>query len=127
VAIRLTAWAAVLVGLLLSAGCDMPSPQFRLNTEGRAPEEIGPARADAITEALEKLLGTPDEPNVPEGVPLKIGQLRAAAGPVGSHSDGSDLHVDQRRREAEPQGHQADAPQRRARHRHAFVCPIVAE
>ena len=68
----------------------MPSPQFRLNTEGRAPEEIGPARADAITEALEKLLGTPDEPNVPEGVPLKIGQLRAAAGPVGSHSDGSD-------------------------------------
>ena len=53
----------LLLGPIL-AGCSQ-SPAFRLNTEGRDPQGITPAQAEAIVGTLEDLFGAPDEPRVP--------------------------------------------------------------
>lgn len=72
------------------AGCSAPdAPRFRLNTEGRDPAEIRPARKEAILDALEQLFGTPDEPKVPEGGDLQRELLQMAAGPIGSDAQGN--------------------------------------
>ncbi len=66
---------------MISAGCGRSSaPRFPLNTEGRKPGDISEAQGRAIDETLVKLLGTPDEPNVPEGVGFDVELLRASAG-----------------------------------------------
>lgn len=62
--------------------------QFRLNTEGRAPESISRAQANEIRGALEKLFGTPDDARLPDGVSLAAKLLALAAGPVRSDEQG---------------------------------------
>lgn len=77
------------VGLLACVGCSFSEPvRFELNTEGREPNTIGPAQAEAITETLKRLFGTPDEPELPEGVTLDLDLLRSAAGPIRSDAQG---------------------------------------
>jgi mono/diheme cytochrome c family protein len=88
----------------LLAGCSQ-SPTFRLNTEGRDPQGIAPAQAEAVGGTLEELFGTPDEPRVACGAGdsaaagkvsyaactttgLRIELLRAAAGPVAGDAAG---------------------------------------
>lgn len=73
---------------LLVAGCAYEPPQFRLNLEGRDPDQVSLAQKEAIEETLTELFGTPDEPKVPEGVNLDLELLRAAAGPVASDATG---------------------------------------
>jgi len=76
--------------LLFAAGCSMSSPpQFKLNTEGRDPNQIGLAQKDAIMGTLERLFGTPDEPLVPDGVDLDRQLLEAAAGPIRGDQQGN--------------------------------------
>jgi mono/diheme cytochrome c family protein len=76
------------IGLLAVAGCSQAPPRFALNTEGRDPHSIGPARAELIRDMLEELFGAPDEPRVPPGVPLRLDLLQIAAGPVGGDAQG---------------------------------------
>ncbi len=74
--------------VLLIAGCSWSAPpQFGLNTEGRNPQSITPVQAAAITNTLEKLFGTPDNPAVPEGIDLNLDLLKMAAGPIGSDAN----------------------------------------
>jgi mono/diheme cytochrome c family protein len=80
--------ALFLSGLLAAAGCSQSPPRFALNTEARDPHSIGPARAELIRDALEELFGTPDQPRVPPGVPLRLDLLKIAAGPVGGDTEG---------------------------------------
>ena len=57
-------WAALWAG-----GCRLSQPpEFRLNLEGRDPDEITLVQTDALTETLADLFGTPDSPAIPEGV-----------------------------------------------------------
>ncbi len=71
-------------------GCLPSEPaRFRLNTEGRDATEISAAQREAIVETLEALFGTPDEPEVPDGVDLQEDLLRAAAGAAASDAQGN--------------------------------------
>ena len=72
-------WAALWAG-----GCRLSAPpEFRLNLEGRDPEEITLVQTGAITETLGELFGTPDRPAMPEGVGLILELVELAAGPLG--------------------------------------------
>jgi len=62
---------------------------FRLNTEGRDPSQISAAQREAIVDTLARLFGTPEEPNVPEGVDLRLELLQTAAGPIGRDTEGN--------------------------------------
>jgi len=85
-------WAAI-----AAAGCSRSQPpQFRLNLEGPGREEVSLVQIDAITEELQDLFGTPDEPTVPEGVGLDTELLQMAAGPVGGVADEQGRIVGQR-------------------------------
>jgi len=91
--------------MLCSLGCSFSvPPEFRLNTEGRDPEEITATQKETITDALATLFGTPDEPAVSAAVsllplapvpsPRKRGEgrthlLQTAAGPAGSDAKGN--------------------------------------
>ncbi len=76
--------------LLALTGCSMSSaPQFRLNTEGREPGSISSEQADAVTDTMRKLFGTPDEPAVPPGIDLRLGLLQQAAGPIRGDAEGN--------------------------------------
>ena len=67
----------------IASGCSTsPSPQFRLNIEGRDAAAIRRDQTEAITAALSTLFGTPDMPVVPRGVDLQLDLLKAAAGPI---------------------------------------------
>ncbi len=65
------------------------APQFRLNTEGRDPALISRTQAEAITETLYALFGTPDRPAVPEGTALQAKRIEVAAGPIGGDAGGN--------------------------------------
>ena len=65
------------------------APQFRLNTEGRDPASISRTQAEAITETLYALFGTPDRPVVPEGIALQAKRIEVAAGPIGGDAGGN--------------------------------------
>lgn len=79
----------LLVGcLLFTAGCLSEPPHFELNMEGRDPAEVSLAQHEALTETLEKLFGTPDEPKAPEAAGLDVELLKRAAGPVRSDEQG---------------------------------------
>jgi mono/diheme cytochrome c family protein len=82
--IRSIARAVVVLAALVAGGCG-PSepPQFRLNFEGRDPEEITRMQTDALVEELDRLFGTPDHPTVLEEAGLDLELLKRAAGPVG--------------------------------------------
>ncbi len=76
-------------GLLLSSGCSLSEPpQFRLNTEGRDPDQIGLAEREEIAGQLRQLFGTPDEPDFPRQIGLNLARLQASAGPPRSDADG---------------------------------------
>jgi mono/diheme cytochrome c family protein len=76
-------WMAALPMVSAVIGCSEPAPaEFVVNLEGRDRSSVGRTRTEAITETLEALFGTPDEPRVPEGVTLDAELLRLAAGPV---------------------------------------------
>jgi mono/diheme cytochrome c family protein len=76
-------WAALCAG-----GCNgSRPPEFRLNLEGRDPEEISLVQTEAITETLTELFGTPDRPAIPDGVGLSLDMIEMAAGPVGRGPD----------------------------------------
>ena len=81
--------AVFVAAALLLSGCLSEPPQFKLNLEGRRPDELSPAQEQALPETLEKLFGTPDEPRAPEGSGLDLDRLRAAAGPIGSDEQGA--------------------------------------
>ena len=81
-----------LAGIILMAalaGCGYQGKaEFTLNTEGRERESVSPAQREAIASALERLFGTPDEPRVPDGLPLDLEKLTIAAGPVAGDKRG---------------------------------------
>jgi len=82
--------AVVVCAVPVLSGCSVSRPvEFRLNTEGRDPTEIGRAQEEAIVETLARLFGTPDEPEVPDRVDLEAELLQAAAGPIGSDAEGN--------------------------------------
>ena len=75
--------------MLAAAGCARPGPpQFRLNTAGLDPDRISQQQREAMLGPLAALFGTPDEPQAPEGTPLRRELLQRAAGPVGSDEEG---------------------------------------
>jgi len=79
----------LVLAVLATAGCSVSSPsQFRLNREDREPDEISRAQAEAITETLEDLFGTPDVPKIPTGIKLEERLLRVAAGAIGGDALG---------------------------------------
>jgi len=83
IARAVVAWAALWAG-----GCGVSHPpEFRLNREGRDPEEITRVQRDALTETLAELFGTPDRPAIPEGVGLDLDLIETAAGPEGRPRD----------------------------------------
>ncbi len=76
---------ALAFSLLSLVGCSWSPPaEFGLNTEGRDPQSISKSQRESIGQTLEKLFGTPDRPEAPDGVGLDQGLLAIAAGPVGS-------------------------------------------
>ncbi|MFH1923036.1 MAG: c-type cytochrome [Planctomycetota bacterium] len=75
--------AVVVLAALLAAGCKWsPPPEFRLNLEGRDPDEITLVQSEAITETLDELFGTPDQPAIPDEAGLDLRLLEMAAGPT---------------------------------------------
>jgi len=84
----LVARAFFIILATFATGCAKAPPSFRLNLEGRNPEEISLAQYEAIDLTLTKLFGTPDEPTIPAGVDLDLEWLQAAAGPIASDADG---------------------------------------
>ena len=98
VSIRPIARAVLVLGVTLPAGCGPGGPlPFVLNTEGRDPQGIALTQAEAITETLQDLFGTPDEPKVPERVELDGSLLSQAAGPMGLDADGKQRGLYRRR------------------------------
>ena len=82
--------AALLFAMLASGGCSPTGPpQFALNLEGRDPQTVARAQAEAIAETLIKLFGTPNHPKVPDGADLDLNRLELAAGPVYGDEDGT--------------------------------------
>jgi len=82
------AGAACVAAALVAAGCGTSGPpEFRLNSEGRDPQQISLTQQEAITEALAELFGTPDDPRPPEGVELDPALLGMAAGPIARSKD----------------------------------------
>lgn len=80
--------AVVALAALWAGGCGLSEPiEFRLNLEGRDPDEITLVQTGAITETLAELFGTPDRPAIPEGVGLDMGLIELAAGPLGRARD----------------------------------------
>ena len=80
---------ACLAALAL-AGCSASStPEFPLNLEGRDASKVTPAQRREITQTLEGLFGTADQPRVPPGVPLRLELLQKAAGPPGGDASGN--------------------------------------
>ncbi len=78
--------ALLLCATVSLSGCSISEPpQFVLNTEGRDPSEISLAQKEAILSALEKLFGTPDQPQAHAESGLQLQLLQVAAGPI--HSD----------------------------------------
>lgn len=74
--------------LLAAAGCKLsPPPEFRLNLEGRDPDEITLVQNEAISETLEALFGTPDHPAIPDEAGLDFRLLEMAAGPTQRSAD----------------------------------------
>lgn len=81
--------AIVATTIVASGGCFWgSSPQFPLNTDGRDPGEITVAQREALVHTLTDLFGTPNQPRVPEDVPLDLELLQPAAGPIGSDEQG---------------------------------------
>ncbi len=77
------------MGLVVASGCGRTPPiEFPLNLEGREPASVSPKQAAAIRQALTELFGTPNEPRVPDGVPLDLKRLAMAAGAVGGDAQG---------------------------------------
>ena len=74
---------------LALAGCTSEPPQFKLNMEGRDPQQVSLAQEQAIVHALEDLFGTPDYPKIPGGIDLNFTLLETAAGPIVSDAEGN--------------------------------------
>ena len=82
--------AALLLAALAAGGCSPPGPpRFAPNLEGRDPQTVARAQAEAIAEALIELFGTPDHPKVPDVADLDLNRLKRAAGPVYGDEDGT--------------------------------------
>lgn len=89
-----------LAGLSVWAGCGNPEARFKLNEvaiiqeEQSLGEEIPETGIQDISDALAALLGTPDAPNLPAGLPeevaglLDLKKLQHAAGPVVADESG---------------------------------------
>ena len=76
--------------LLALLGCSKPKPaEFVLNLEGRDPAQIKLSQSQAVAETLARLFGTPDQPELPEGVNLDLDLLAAAAGAVAGDAQGN--------------------------------------
>lgn len=76
------AFALGVLAAPLLAGCmAYQPPQFELNLEGRPKGSVSRQQAEAITQMLTRLFGTPDEPRVPDGSGLDAELLAMAAGP----------------------------------------------
>jgi len=98
VSIRPIARAVLVFWVTLPAGCGPAGPlPFVLNTEGRDTKSIALTQAEAITETLQDLFGTPEGPKVPEGVELDGSLLAQAAGPIGLDADGNQRGLYRRR------------------------------
>jgi mono/diheme cytochrome c family protein len=86
--VRATIAARLLIVALLP-GCSVSTaPQFTLNLEGRTPDSVKPEQAQAISQMLQRLFGTPDAPRLPAGVVLDLQRLEMAAGPVRGDEQG---------------------------------------
>lgn len=87
---RLGSLVALAFCTLCLAGCvAYQPPQFELNLEGRPKGSVSREQAEAITQMLRRLFGTPDEPRVPEGAGLDAELLAMAAGPPIGDPQGS--------------------------------------
>lgn len=79
--------------LVVSAvGCNTREPQFTPNRMAMVDAELVPEHQQQISQTLEQLFGTPDDPRVPEGVALNRELLRMASGQAGyeKHEDGEE-------------------------------------
>jgi len=65
---------------MLAAGCEYTPPAFRLGTDGRRMADVPLEKLEAAASTMDELFGTPDQPRVPEEVPLDLAQLCRAAG-----------------------------------------------
>ncbi|MCR4411687.1 MAG: cytochrome c [Thermoguttaceae bacterium] len=84
------ALGAAVVGLCLVAGCGWnPPPEFELNLEGRPRKSVSAEQREAIAKMLQRLFGTPDRPQVPDGVGLDRSLVEMAAGPPGGDAQGN--------------------------------------
>lgn len=88
--------AALLVvsGLLAIAGCSSEPPRFEPNALAMVEAQLVPSHRADVEAAMAELFGTPDEPKVPEGLPLDLERLRMASGPAGYEEQGDgDEHL----------------------------------
>jgi len=83
-------WLAGCVALLsLTTGCGQNSPpQFRLDTVALAEKQIPPAQVQDVSNILEAMFGTPDDPFVLPETGLDLNLVRMSAGPVASDEFG---------------------------------------
>ncbi len=83
--------AVVLGGLLLSffPGCGgSPPATFRLNMEGRSPDQFSAEQKQLVVDILTAAFGTPDDPYIFPETGLDLEKLRIAAGPTYSEAEG---------------------------------------
>lgn len=82
--------AAISLIAILLTGCGAPSDTFRRPTDGYDPAKVSERQWDAISEPLVRLFGTPDDPQLPDGIDLDLAKIQQAAGPARWDSTGEE-------------------------------------
>lgn len=84
-------WLLPTALLALSAiGCKTRAPQFTPNRMAMDNVQLVAEHQQQVTDVLEELFGTPDDPHVPDGVDLDLELLQMAAGQAGYVKDTED-------------------------------------
>lgn len=80
--------AGLVLGLVLTSGCDSSAARFHSNLVQMAASNVSAKHQQQIADILEAMYGTPDEPLVPPDSGLDLGKIKIAAGPVQGYTHG---------------------------------------
>jgi mono/diheme cytochrome c family protein len=80
--------AGLMLGLVLTAGCDSSTARFHSNLVQMAASNVSAKHQQQIADILEAMYGTPDKPQLPPDTGLDLRKIEIAAGPVEGYTRG---------------------------------------